>query len=74
MVGGFKMNGNVSTINCDAEVIIQRMAKKLSVPELVKFEFESKNLQPWNPLSLSHGYPGLVILFSELEILSKQPF
>lgn len=67
MVGGFNMNSNVSTINRDAEVIIQKIAKKLSEPERVKFEFESKNLQPWNPLSLSHGYPGLVILFSELD-------
>lgn len=67
MVGGFNMKNNVSTINRDAEFIILNIAKKLSDPERVKFEFESKNLQPWNPLSLSHGYPGLVILFSELD-------
>ncbi|KAA0798382.1 hypothetical protein DN398_20715 [Bacillus sp. JAS102] len=67
MIGGFNMNGSVSAINSEVEIIIQKLVRKLSNPELVEFEFERKNLQPWNPLSLSHGYPGLIILFSEMD-------
>lgn len=63
-------------IKTDMLEIILNVAKKLSAPSTVKelsssqkneMEIEGTKLIPWSDTALSHGYPGLCILFGELD-------
>lgn len=51
----------------DQNLIVNNLVDKFSEPNDVSFIHEQNDLIPWNPLSLSHGYPGLIVLFSELD-------
>lgn len=51
----------------DIDLIVNNLVNKFSEPNDINFVHEQNDLMPWNPLSLSHGYPGLIVLFSELD-------
>ncbi|WP_282173968.1 lanthionine synthetase C family protein [Cytobacillus firmus] len=57
----------ITVSNNNLSHIIDSLVDKFSEPDNVSFEHEQNDVMPWNPLSLSHGYPGLIVLFSELD-------
>lgn len=63
-------------IKADILEVILNISKEMSIPSNVKrisnsheneVEINGNKLIPWNDTALSHGYPGLCILFGELD-------
>lgn len=68
------MEAQIDSLDNDLLLFIKELASKMTNPhEVVAVVTDKKNRSPntqsfpWNPLSLSHGYPALVLLFSTLD-------